>query len=516
MQLRAYQSKIVDAVRQEAISGKKKIVMVLSTGGGKTAILFEISRLAVEKGGKVLLIVHRRDLAFQTQAKFEEYGMDAGIIMSQVEPDFSKPVQIASVWTYNRRLNLCENDLNKFYVDASLILIDEAHRSLSKTFQQVMGNYENKIVIGCTATPCLGSNVGMGEFYDSLVDVVPINQLIDDGYLMSCVYYGGASPDLEGVKTVRGDFDLKELGERSNTKILVGNVVDNWFRLASDKQTIVFCVNRKHARHLCDSFIKKGVQAAYLDAHSSDEERDDVLSSFGEREVQIIVNVALFQEFLDAPITDCIVIARSTKAMGLYRQMCGRGLRPYPGKKACLILDHGGCVQRLGYIDDAVEWTLDGKKLAWRKKTIRKKEKKIMECEECRFMFTGRKCPKCGLAVSNYGKKIETTDDELVELKGKTPKSTMEEKSRFFGMLEYHRRLKGYASGWSAHRYRARFSCWPKGLKETGPIEPDKAFYNWITYQNIKYHKGKAKAPDINKIMADYTDSRPVMHDDRR
>ncbi|MCK4669552.1 DEAD/DEAH box helicase family protein, partial [Candidatus Bathyarchaeota archaeon] len=91
MELRPYQKELVSAVRESAINGNRRILMVGSTGLGKTAILFEISRLAVEKGGKVLLIVHRRGLAFQTAKKFEKYGMKAAIIMSGVEPDFSEP-----------------------------------------------------------------------------------------------------------------------------------------------------------------------------------------------------------------------------------------------------------------------------------------------------------------------------------------------------------------------------------------------------------------------------------------
>lgn len=102
-QLRPYQEELVAAVRNSVIAGNRRVLMGGSTGLGKTAILFDMSRRAVDKGGKVLLIVHRRDLAFQTAKKFEEYGMRPGIIMSEVEYELDNPIQVCSVWTYKNK-----------------------------------------------------------------------------------------------------------------------------------------------------------------------------------------------------------------------------------------------------------------------------------------------------------------------------------------------------------------------------------------------------------------------------
>jgi len=497
--LRDYQEELISAVRNSVMAGNKRVLMVGSTGLGKTAILYEISRLAVEKGGKVLLLVHRRDLAFQTAEKFEEYGMEAGIIMSGVETDFNKPIQICSVWTYRNRLKLAPEEFNQFYVNASLVLLDECHRSLSAVFKEVMAKYSDKIAIGVTATPCLSSNAAMSEMYDDLVDVVPISRLIKEGHLVGCIYYGGSSPDMKGVKVVRGDWDIKELGKRSNTSELVGDIVENWFRLASDRQTICFAVNRKHGRYLCDSFQKKGIMVEYLDAHSDDLERADVLRRFNNGDVQMIVNVALFQEFLDAPIANCIIMARCTKSVGLWRQCIGRGLRPHPesGKTECMVIDHGNCVlnPELGFIEDDIEWTLEGKQ-AYKKKKRPKKEKPPLACDQCQHIFKGKVCPRCGYEVKNYGKKIEVLEADLQEItRGKTKKKTftMEEKRKFMGMCEYQRRLKNYAPGWSSHLYKSKMGCWPKGMKDVAPIIPDQGFKNYLTHRAIAYHKSRQK-----------------------
>ena len=503
LKLRPYQQEIIDAVRAEAMAGKKKIIMVLPTGSGKTACLFEMSRLAVEKGGKVLLVVHRRDLAFQTVDKFREYGMEAGIIMSGVETNLSRPVQIASVWTYKNRLDLAQKEFNRFFIDASMILLDECHKSLSKTYENVLSNYENKLFIGVTATPCLGSGAAMGSMYDSLVDKIPISRLIEEKYLVSCIYYGGTTADLRGLKTVRGDWDSKELGERSDKPELIGDIVSSWFRLASDRQTITFSVNRKHGKHLYEAFKNKGVSVAYLDAHSPDELRAEVLKDFAERKVQMIVNVALFQEFLDAPITSCVVMAKCTKSLGLWRQCVGRSLRPHPesGKTESIVIDHGGCCQLLGFIEEPVEWTLEGKK-AYRAKKSEKKEKPLFECEMCRSMHRQHVCPQCGYKIKDYGKKVAALDAELVELgKTKKPKPTMAEKQMFYQMLEYHRREKGYKEGWLGWTFKFRFKTWPRGFKDLSPIEPDANFKKWITYMNIRKAKSKKRVDNDSTVI---------------
>ena len=497
--LRDYQEEMVTAVRESVMAGNKRVLMVGSTGLGKTAILFDISRKAVEKGGKVLLLVHRRGLALQTAKKFEKYGIKPGILMSAVEPDLDNPIQVCSVWTYRNRLKLAPTEFNKFYVDATLVLIDECHRSLSPVFKEVMAKYSDKIAIGVTATPCLSSEAAMGAMYDDLVDVVPIKRLIKEGHLVGCTYYGGSSPDMKGVKTVRGDWDIKELGKKSDTPGLVGDVVTNWLRLASDRSTIVFAVNRSHGHHLCDSFKKKGVAAEYLDSFSTDEERADVLRQLENGDIQMIVNVALFQEFLDAPIVSCIVVARKTKSLGLWRQLIGRALRPYPEKTEALIIDHADGVRTLGMIEDDIEWTLEGKK-AYKKKKQPKKEKPLFECEQCHFFHKNRACPQCGLEVKSYGKKVETTDEKLKEItqKGKKKsKPTMADKRKFFGQLEYERRMKGYKEGWKFHKFKAKFGIAPHhSLNDVGTVQPDAAFFNFLTYQNIKYAKSRQKTID--------------------
>lgn len=494
MELRGYQVKAVDELRDVLKKGHRKPVMVLPTGSGKTHILMAIVAGAVGKGNKVAVLVHRRQLVFQMADMFLDVGIEAGILMAGEEYNPGCPVQIASRDTYSRRLKLDEEIYNPFFVDADVVLIDESHHALSKTYQSILSHYPDKVVIGVTATPALSSGVGMGEYFDSLIQPVGVQELIEQGYLVPGRYFGPGEPDLSDVRTVAGDYEKKGLDRVMNEPILIGDVVENWLRIVPGLKTMVFAVNVKHSKALVEEYIRRGVAAEHLDAHSEDEERDATLGRFRSGETQVLSNVALYTEGTNIPEIQAISIARPTKSFGLYIQMIGRGARPAPGKGEFVVIDHGGCIRRLGFYEDLVEWSLDGKKLAHKKKH-EKKEKKLMTCERCDCVFYGPVCTTCGFKVKHYSKKIAAIDAELEEI-GRNKKKkqyTMEEKRQFFGMLEWERKRKGYQLGWSAHKFRERMGVWPNAVKDQGPIEPNQEFKNYMTHLRIKWAKSKKR-----------------------
>jgi len=494
IRLRDYQANLVNLVRSECAKGHKRILMVLPTGGGKTFVCADIAKRAVEKGNKVLCLMHRRHLVNQMLDRFSDYGLDPGVIMSGDQPNLSAKIQVATIQTYSRRIQLDHPISNPFFIDASVVIIDEAHRSLSKTYQNTLKKYSDKIVIGVTATPCLSSGVGMGEYYDSIVDSVGVQELIDTGNLVPARYYAPSKPDLDGIRTVMGDYEKKSLGQTMNTPKLIGDVFDNWLNIAGDKQTIVFAVNVKHSKALCREFKSRGVNAEHLDAHSDDDQRAEVLKRLFDGDTQVVFNVGLYTEGFDYPGAEAIVLARPTKSMGLYRQMAGRGLRPFENKSECIIIDHGGCIDKLGFVEDDVEWTLDGKKQAYKKKVVREKEKHIMTCEMCTASFTGKRCPECGAEIPDYGKKIAAMDAKLVEIKGGEKKSySMSEKKQWWGMFEYERRRLNKSSSWLKAQYKSKFGVWYRdsSMEDVPPKEPTPEVKNWLTYQRIKWIKSK-------------------------
>lgn len=493
-ELRDYQKRVIDSVRSEAANGKKRILVVMPTGAGKTITSSVLVSGAAEKGNRNLSLLHRRGLVDQMIASFTEMGIETGCIMAGKEHDLERQCQVASIWTYARRLNLDDDIHNRFFVESPFVLVDEAHHIMSKTFQKVLKRYPNSFVVGLTATPTIANGSGLGKFFDSMVDVVTMKELLDGGYLVPGEYYGPTDPDLSALKIVQGDYEKKGMDEQFNKPLIIGDVVDNWLKYAFDKQTMVFAINRKHAKALCREFVSKGVNAEYLDAHNDDEERDDVIRRFRNGDTQVICQVALYTEGTDIKEIECLVIARPTRSIGLWRQILGRGARPNSGKENFMVLDHGGNVKRLGFYEDEMNWSLDAKHGANRAKP-KKKEKTIITCDMCKHQFTGNRCPKCGFEIKDWGRRVETIQAELVKMgPAKKEKTyTKEEKKKTFAMLEYYRRNKNYAPGWTAHKYKEKFGVWPRMMDNIQPTPPDFAMLNWLKSQQIRWAKRREK-----------------------
>ena len=493
--LRPYQDDVITQARVSVSNGNKRLIIHAPTGAGKTCIAAHLIDLARGKGNKILFLANRRELVFQAQRTLTECGIESGIIMNGEEADLSKAVQIASMQTYVRRMKIDDQLYNPWFHNASIVIVDECHGSISPSYQKVLQSYgDNVVVIGLTATPCRADGRGLGEYYDKIVSSVDIGDLIEQKYLTPVRYFAPSQPDLEKIRTVAGDYDKKQLGDRINTKQLVGDILENWCRLAGGRQTIIFAVNVLHSMHIVDQFQRAGIVAEHIDAHTPVEERAMILERLKSGDVQVISNVGILTEGFDFPAASCIVLARPTKSLGLYLQMAGRGIRTYPGKQDCLLLDHGGCVEQHGLIEWSREWGLDGKEKAWGKKKKKDKDKKAYECKSCGLIFQGESaCPDCGSPVKVFGRKVEAEEADLQECKPK--KATITEKRIYLGMLKWWQRERGYPPKFINAKYRGRFDCWPHhSIKDVAPIEPDKAFRNKMLSDQIRYAKSKRRA----------------------
>jgi superfamily II DNA or RNA helicase len=501
MQLRPYQLKAVEAIRTSVHKGNKHIIVQAPCGAGKTIIAAHIIESALLKNSKVVFLVHFRQLAFQAVNRFADFGMGnkVGVIMAGEEPHLDRPIQIVSAPTYNRRLQLAELQHNKWFKEANVVFYDEAHASIAKTRKDILNLYKgNAILIGLTATPCRADGRGLGEIYNDIVLVSNIRELTQLGHLVPVLYYGAKElPDLNNIPLVAGDYNKKILGQRVDQKKLVGDILENWLRIAPNRQTVIFAVNVKHSRHIESVFRTHNITIEHVDAHTHSNIRQKVLQRFKKGTTQIVTNVGVYSEGSDFPWVSCVVLAQPSKSYGRFIQRAGRGLRPYPGKKDCIIIDHARLCERHGYLDDDVEWTLDGKKIAWKKKKTVKKERVIITCTECQNLFYGNVCPRCGMRLTPAQKEVLTTAAELKLMKGKHNKAktpaSMEDKRRFYGMLLYERQVKHpeYREGWLANQYKTKFGVWPKGMSNVYRTEPDKQFLNFLTWQRIKYAKRK-------------------------
>lgn len=508
MRLRPYQDDAVDDLRQAFAAGHRRLLLQAATGAGKTVIAAQIVKGATDKGRYVMFLAHRRELVNQSADKLEKFGVDHGIIMAGEFPYFAVDVQVASIDTFRAR---CINSNKLPIPNADVIVIDEAHRSLAPTYLQIMDMYPNAVVLGLTATPIRGDGKGLGHIYDHMVQCPSIRELIEQGHLVKPRHFIPTIPDLTGVRTIKGDYDPKQLEDAMMKRQLVGDILTHWHRLAGDRPTVVFASGVKHSMYLRDEFLRQGVNAAHIDGNTALTERTKIIDDLKVGKIQVVCNYAVLTEGFDEPSLAACILARPTKNLGLYLQMAGRVLRPCGKKKDTLIIDHSGNFYEHGYVDEDRDWVLEeGKALETDRETRQKKidESKPICCVMCTAVYTGQLiCPKCGHEPKPKGKYVETLHGDLVEARidkrrrkaAKKKEFTMEEKRAWHSQLVHIARQRKKSKGWVSHTYKAKFGVWPKDMQhhwweETcNLMTPTKEVQSYVRSRNIAYAKRMQK-----------------------
>ena len=314
--------------------------------------------------------------------------------------------------------------------------------------------------------------------------------------------FAPTKPDLEGIRTVAGDFDEDQLEERLDKPMLVGDIVTHWHRLAGRRRTVAFAVSRTHAVHLRDEFARSGVVASYIDGDTPVQERDRILGHLAKGIVELVVNVGVLTEGWDQPEVQCIVLARPTKSFGLYRQIVGRGLRPAPDKDHLLVLDHAGATHMHQPVETDVTWTLSQKERAQPVVTASGggvTRRRLQDCPECSAVFwQGQACPACGWRPRTRAGTVEVLDADLVPLdRGQPQKNNYSEQDRrnFHRQLLTIRNERGYQRGWAACTYKKKFGAWPPwawGADE--PLAPTDEVRAYARSRLIAYRKALQKA----------------------
>ena len=219
--LREYQKQAINNIRNHFVKGKKKILLVAPTGSGKTVIASSMLEQIIERGNFGLFVAHRRELVMQCSRKLSDFDIKHGVIMASKTPNHYADVQIASIQTFTSRKD--RDDFIK--PNANVIIIDEAHRSTSKSFKKLIEEYPDAYVIGLTATPCRADGKGLGNIYQELVQAGNIKDLTKQGYLVPNRIIAPTIPDLQDIRIVAGDYEKKTLDNKMNTPKLVGDIV---------------------------------------------------------------------------------------------------------------------------------------------------------------------------------------------------------------------------------------------------------------------------------------------------
>jgi len=298
---------------------------------GKTVIGAHILHSAFQKGKMSLFFAHRRELIHQCSNKLKLFGLDHGILMSGEPSSMLAETQIASIQTFARRV---VKDMKISAPLADVVMIDEAHHATSNSYLALKEIYPDAIMIGLTATPVRSDGRGLGKYFDCLIEVATPQELIDLGHLVDTKIVAPRLPDLKGVRTVRGDYEEKELQKRMEP--MIGDLVRDWKTYAADRSTLVFAVTVAHSVWIKERFENAGIVCEHVDAQTPMEKRDRIFDDFLNGRIPVLTNVGIATEGTDLPIASCAILARPTKSYGLYLQMAGRICRTHPGKKDCI------------------------------------------------------------------------------------------------------------------------------------------------------------------------------------
>ena len=495
--LRPYQHDVVAEFDHAVAAGQRRIILVAPTGSGKTVIAATIINRAVEAHQRVLVIAHRREIIQQTRDKLIANGLQPGVIQAGLEKDLRllAPVQVASIQTLWSRAIRSETIPLPV---ATLVIIDEAHHSRANTYQKIIEAYPDAILLGLTATPCRGDGRGLGNVFETMVECPQVAELISGGYLVKSRVYAPIDPDLKGVRTEKGDYVVSQLASRMNTDQLVGDLVTHWHKHGERRPTITFAVDVAHSVHIKDEFINAGVRAEHIDGSTPKDERDAILERLKSGETEVVANCMVLTEGFDCPDIGCIILARPTKQIGLFRQMVGRGLRPAPGKKDVVILDHSGAVFRHGLPEDHVEWTLNVDRRAENPTQDRRRrgeEPKLRTCPSCQVMMTKPPCPSCGwMPVTRSGRDRDFLDGELGLVVGGRAKANQyspADRQQWLAMLHHIAQERSYQRGWIAHKYKEKFGTWPAWGTIPEPMTPTPEVRSWVRSRQIAYAKSQ-------------------------
>lgn len=488
-ELRPYQVEAIEATRDSVRNGVRKIVLQAATGAGKTKIAAAIVDSALSKGKRVSFCVPAIALIDQTVESFYDEGIrDVGVIQADhLLTDWSKPVQICSIQTINRRT----------YPEADIVIIDECHR-LYEAHKKWISDpaWSHVPFIGLSATPW---TLGLGKFFDSLLTAATTKDLIDKGYLSKFRVFATGHPDLNGVKIVAGDYKENELSEAMQKGSLTADIIGTWMKQWGKDKTLCFAVDKAHARSIQERFLAAGIECGYQDSETPAHERREIRGKFHSGEYRVVVNIQTLTTGVDWDVR-CLILARPTRSEMLYVQIIGRALRIAEGKEDALILDHSDTTSRLGFVTEIHHERLsNGQPLP----PVERREALPKECSACAFLKPPktRICPNCGHEAQAPINVCYEDDGELVEIKpGQLQRVNVP--SKIWTELErkiFYKELKGYAeafgykTGWAAVKYKAKFGDWPPRTwnRLAGANMPSSGTLLWIKRENIAYARAR-------------------------
>lgn len=458
--LRDYQQETVDNIYRSMKQGNRRIIIQQPPRTGKTVIMAEIARKTTGKGNRVMFIIHRKEVLAQAKSTFEQQNVNMGL------------ATMGMVQTLTRRVNKL--------TEPQLILIDEAHHALSQSYRRIIDAFPNAYILYFTATPIRTGHDQLDQIADNIIVGKSIKWLTQHHFLAPFHYYGLGDIDRSKLRKQNGDYSSQSMDEAISHQIY-GHIVQQYQRLASGKQAVVYCHSIESAKKVTEQFTQAGITAAEIDGDTDAKVRDQFVQKFRNQELTILANVNLFTEGVDLPNVDCVIMARPTSSLALYLQFSMRCLNPRKGKTA-VIIDH---------VDNFLNFGLPSSDRNWSEAIVTKDKRKssnnadngpaIAQCNYCfgtfyRDQVKDNCCPLCGHELREENKDYKIVNVDLQEIK---ENQAVEHRKKMIQQilndqvmanvadkspgqlhtlkeLQAYAKLHNYSAGWAWHQFNNR------------------------------------------------------------
>lgn len=409
----------------------------------------EIARRTTANKNRVMFLIHRKEVLNQAINTFKNQN---------VKPEL---LTAGMVQTLTRRVDKLPTP--------DVILVDEAHHALAKSYRRILDRYPKAIILLFTATPHRTGRMQLDQIADDLIVGQSIHELTEKGFLAPFRYFQPPGDFDESLlkRSSTGDYTNDSMEMAMSNKIY-GHIVKQYQRIAPGKQAVVYTYSVDSAHKIASEFNEAGISAKEVDGTTPATLRDLIVDDFRNQKLQILVNVNLFTEGVDLPNVDCVIMARPTMSLALYLQFSMRCLNPRLGKTA-IIIDHANNFKKFGYPDDDRDWKqamVSGSKKS--KILLKDPGVAIVTCDYCFAVVKASevkdgKCPICGKPIKVHKAKL-VSDVDLVEAekdRKRRIKAIIQDKvmdnvlnksvSELKSMSELvaYGKLHGYKPGWS-------------------------------------------------------------------
>jgi ATP-dependent helicase IRC3 len=385
--LRQYQLDALDSILVGLSHGQHRQLIKMPTGTGKTVMFAEmlkhltpwLATMDRGKGAQMMVIAHREELLDQAAEKIRTQNPGLMVAVEQGDRVASRysDVIVASIQTLSAMKFRRLKRILAAAPDLRIVVVDEAHHSAAATYRTALAHMgflpaadmtdkneieavthddveqmeaallgwdqvarKDRLLVGVTATPNRTDAIGLGCVFQTISYSYALKAAIDDGYLVPIVpWVIETSANLDAVRTTAGEFNQKDLALAVNNAQRNELAVAAWLEHGDRQSTIAFTVDVAHAHDLANAFRTAGIRAEPVSGETPKDQRRQILKDYTDGKIEVITNCMVLTEGTDLPRTGCILHAKPTKSATLYEQMTGRGLRIFPNKTRCLVID---------------------------------------------------------------------------------------------------------------------------------------------------------------------------------